>query len=135
MAIGIFELPDDLARVVDAEGNGGARRFGEGGEVSPAVKEAVDDVVGNELPDDLARGVDAAWSRAAVGQGIVESGEGIDWHGTASSVIAQFTESVDRKAEPVSNLLSLSCIPRAARNAARTTWIAVVFLWTRQPWQ
>ena len=33
--------------------------------------------------------------------------------------------SVDRKAEPVSNLLGLSCIPPAAHNAARTTWIAV----------
>src|SRR6516225_477996 len=31
------------------------------------------------------------------------------------------TESVDRKGEPVSNVLSLSCIPRAAHNAARTT--------------
>jgi hypothetical protein len=41
VAIGIFELPDDLARVVDAEGNGGARRFGEGGEVSPAVTPSV----------------------------------------------------------------------------------------------
>src|SRR5262249_60421121 len=65
-AIGVFELPDDLARVVDAGGDGGARRFGEGGEGAPAVEEAVLVATGVKVhPDDLARVVDAACIRAA----------------------------------------------------------------------
>jgi hypothetical protein len=38
-------------------------------------------------------------------------------------VIASVAD-VDRKAEPVSNVLSLSCIPRVAHNAARTAVVA-----------
>src|SRR5262249_11630541 len=177
---GVDVLPDDLSRVVDAEGNGaaGAERIGGGGEGATAVEETVRVVTDDVHPDDLANVVDAACTRAAGaqriveggegataeeeavvveirvdvhtddlarvveavgngaagGQGIIEVVEGIDWHDTDSSLTVSLTESVDRKAEPVSNLLSLSCIPRAALNAARTTWIAVV-PWTRQPWQ
>src|SRR5580704_3596345 len=76
-----------------------------------------------------------SWLLACDSQGIVgERAEGDDWHGVGSYVIGSIAESVDRKAEPVSDVLSLSCIPRAACNAARMTWIAVV-LWTRQPRQ
>jgi hypothetical protein len=92
-------------------------------------------VVAGVKPDDLVRAIDAVClSGAGQGGGIVEGIEDIDWHDTGSSLIVSLAESVDRKAEPVSNLLSLSCIPRAAHHAARTTWIAVV-PWTHQPWQ
>jgi hypothetical protein len=126
------------AAACDAPGHGNSdRRVGivEGGKGVAAFEEAVGDGAALVLSDDLVRVVDAeCLSCAGGGRGIVEGGEGIDWHDTDSSLIVSHAESVDRKAEPVSNLLSLSCIPRAARNAARTTWIAVVF-WTLQPWQ
>jgi hypothetical protein len=87
------------------------------------------------IPDDLVRIIDPLCIGAAdAGGGIVEGVESIDWHDTDSSLAVSLAESADRKAEPVSNVLSLSCIPRAAHNAARTTWIAVV-PWTRRPWQ
>src|SRR5262249_44955618 len=87
------------------------------------------------VEDDLVRIIDPeCLGGAGAGRGILEGVEDIDWHDTGSSLIVSLTESVDRKAEPVSNLLSLNCIPRAAHNAARTTWIAGV-PWTRQPWQ
>jgi len=49
-------------------------------------------------------------------------------------VIVSLAESADQEAEPVSNLLGLACIRRAACDAVRTARIAVV-AWTRQPWQ
>src|SRR5262249_12698825 len=122
-----------LARVVDAKGSRaiGAQGVVKGGKGAPAVEEASVATRAYVPTDDLARVVDAVCKRAAGDQGIVEVGVGIHWHDPCSSVIVCLAESVDQKAEPVSNLLSLSCIPRAAHNAARTTWIAVVF-WTRQ---
>ena len=70
-------MPNDLARVVDALGNGAARgqRIVERGVVAAAVKEAVDAAAAVQvIPDDLALVVDALGNGAARAQGIVERG-------------------------------------------------------------
>jgi len=72
------------------------------------------DPVGEKIVVSLAdiRGMDEKARLGAVdGQGIVESGVDSDWHDTNSSLIVSLAESLNRKAEPVSNLLSLNCIP------------------------
>ena len=76
-AAGITVLPDDLARVVDAVGNGASdrsrrQRIIESG-VSPSViEEAVVACVGAVIPDNLARRIDAGCKGAEGGQRIVE---------------------------------------------------------------
>jgi len=47
-------------------------------------------------------------------RGIVDGGVGIDWHDTGSSLSVSLAESLNRKAEPLSNLLGPSGIPRGA---------------------
>ena len=133
LASGIGVQPDDLARGIDARGvGGGCRGNVEGGVHAAAQEEAVVAANGGVRPDDLARGVDAECLGARKGEGIVERGVRIDWHDTDSSLTVSVTESVDRKAEPGSNLLALDRIRRASPNATRMTRIAVV-AWTRRP--
>src|SRR6185295_3724689 len=84
---GVKVHPDDLARVVDAAciRAAGAQRIVEGGEGAPAVEEAFPlDIRIGVRTDDLARIADAE-RNGGHAQGIVEGGEGIDWHDTGSS--------------------------------------------------
>src|SRR5262249_53585339 len=108
--------PDDLARRgVDAECSGAGGQGNVGGGVGAGidtVDEAVTAVVAPEVaPDDLARAADAKCLGAG-GQGVVQGGVDVDWHDTGPSVI-------NPKAEPLPNLLGLSCLPRAHAIARR----------------
>ena len=96
-AAGVRVRSDDLARVVDAVGNGagGGQRI-ERGVSAAAEKEAVGAADVRVRSDDLARGVDAICNGAVGGQGIVEGGVGVDWHDPGSSVVVSRGERVDR---------------------------------------
>jgi hypothetical protein len=127
-AVGIVEEavvvvgPDDLARAVDAEcvGAVGGRGVVQGGVGTIAIEEAVGVVVALDVgPDDLARAVDAECEGAVGGRGVVQGGVDVDWHDTGSSVI-------NPKAEPLSNLLGLSCVSRAVQLARRGSSLGYV---------
>ena len=58
-------------------------------------------------PDDLIRIIDAVSRRGASNaRGIVEGVEDVDWHDPGSSLIVPLAESLNRKAEPLSELSS-----------------------------
>src|SRR5262249_61087517 len=105
----VWGNPADLAGAVDAGGKGapGGQGKVEGGVSAAAKEEAM--LAGGVLigPDDLIRIIDAeCLGSADKGQGIVEGVEDMDWHDTGSSLIVPLAESVDRKAELVSNARS-----------------------------
>jgi hypothetical protein len=79
--------PDDLTHIVDALHTGarGPQRI-DGGVSASTQEKAMND--GGRLikAHDAARGVDAGYSGEVIdGQGIVQGGEGLDWHDPASS--------------------------------------------------
>jgi hypothetical protein len=76
-ARGILKIPDDLTRVVDAEGDRIERaRHIDWGEAPAGVEEAVDAVRGIfKIPDDLTRVVDAEGLRNVECAGRIELGE------------------------------------------------------------
>ena len=78
----LIVIADDLARSVDAYGNGagGARRgIVEGSVGTIAIEEAVVGRV-DVIPDDLAIVVDAVSPGDIGGQRILECGVGVHWH-------------------------------------------------------